>query len=90
MVRDLAERLSLKLFNLVRREPAFAVGEATPLSMVRPWLDSMELFHSSDVCMDQDTSPKASCVKIKERMPMAEIRFFFHGDGEVEEKDVRG
>ena len=31
MVRDLAERFSLKLFNLVRREPVLAVG-MQPLS----------------------------------------------------------
>ena len=55
MVMDLAERLSLKFFNLVRREPALAVGDATPFSRMRPSLDSMEFFHSEAVSIFQES-----------------------------------
>ena len=43
----LGRRFSLKVFNLVRREPVLAVGDATPFSMVRPWLDSIDFFQSA-------------------------------------------
>ena len=58
MVRDLAERFSLKLFNLVLREPALVVGDATPFSMVRPSLDSMALFHWASDSILQVSAPK--------------------------------